>query len=238
MFSFSGRCEKILKFIPFFTNDSFEFLTSNKFRSLFIDLLFVVLLFPFGQSHSAQFASPIFFLLFCAFLSRYILFAVDVTTNFYMPVIHILWISTFFFSYCKKKQRHELFYQRRIIEKWKKTTSAFSIVRMGVVENRCCKVCDMMMQLPSHRRQWLDIRIQYRTIQFDSIRPKRNVIYFFWMNEWEKWISSFYDSLKMYKKKKERKKEMKNRKKTVLLIGIDDVLYSFGNRVSFEIVTH
>lgn len=55
---FSGRCEKIL--------NSFEFSIWKKFRSLFIDLLFIF--HYFEESHTAQFASPI--LMFCAFFSR------------------------------------------------------------------------------------------------------------------------------------------------------------------------
>lgn len=78
---FSGRCEKIL--------NSFEFSIWKKFRSLFIDLLFVF--HYFEESHTAQFVSPI--LLFCAFFSRSFFYA----NRFY---------------YCKK-QRYELFYQRR-----------------------------------------------------------------------------------------------------------------------------
>lgn len=49
------------------------------------------------------------------------------------------------------------------------------MVRMRVVENRCRTVCDMMMQFPSYRRQWLDIQIQYRKIQFESNRMKLNL---------------------------------------------------------------
>lgn len=133
----------------------------------------------------------------------------------------------YFIYYCKKEQkkRSELFFINGV-EKWE-NKCVFNGPIVNVVWNRCYKVCGMMMQFSCYPcRQWLDVK---HNIEPNSIQMKRNLFHSEWMNG----KNEFNHFIVLGRSENKAKK----RKETVLLIGIDDVVFNWKS-VFIWIVTH
>lgn len=185
-------------------------------------------LYIFLKSHTQYVFTYIFCRFAHSFLAHFfVFFTVNVTTNFSMPVIYILWIFTISFCYCKKEQkkRSELFFINGV-EKWE-NKCVFNGPIVNVVWNRCYKVCGMMMQFSCYPcRQWLDVK---HNIEPNSIQMKRNLFHSEWMNG----KNEFNHFIVLGRSENKAKK----RKETVLLIGIDDVVFNWKS-VFIWIGTH